>query len=803
MTSTVQTSIRYYGTVILAILLAVITGCSSDGSSDPVQTVEPTPAGAPLTLAAEDGLPASAEDITFITVATDAPARFQEFGDIDPLGNVIGFDPGIMAALADIVDIDFEFVVTGYAGLLESVSNGEFDTAMSALLIPGQPFDGLNYTDPYLEVGQVLLVLANNSKVESYHDLGIGIPVGVQQYSSAEQTARGVIGLLDPDLQLFDTPAHAVQALIDHQVVGVILDHDDAEYYAATYPQQLRITGGQGREAWITAKAYGIAVSEGNTPLLELLNAAIAKAVANGAVEALTREWLVSQEPINAGESLVGTLSDELVIGMVGELTSLDPAARGRDLIGWEVRHNIMSGLLRVDAQNNLVPSLAEDFPLISEDKLAYTFRLKPGLIFPDGSELTAEDVRFSITRAAGLGNFQVNRYLKDENEDGFADVDAVQVLDPMTVKFVLAQPTSFFPSVLATPPYSIISETCYTANPDPSLSCGGMGPYTVTEWDPGIQIRLAANEQWPGEEPAFQNLQLRFYDGQSQMRDSLENNAIDLAWTGLSIDDWRELRDDPAFRTWEGPPTFKSYLVFEQSESPWSSARLREAIAHAVDREALADQIFQGSRTPLYSPVPDGTPGHVAVEPERDLEIARSILTASGYTPANKLEMTIWYVNDGRYTDLEEEYANALKTQIEETGSIAVTVEGAPYGVFRPQSADCNYPVYLLGWPSVDQPASYLDAMSWIEYFITNTDSLCSNYESQAMTALYEQLLEEVEEGQRIELYGQIQELWAREFPTLDLTQEPQRAISLPKVQNVVIDAMGLLHYEMLTKVE
>jgi len=544
----VHISIRQYGVVSLAILLAVVTGCSNDGSSDPVQTVEPTPAGTPLTLAAEDGFPASAEDITFITVATDAPARFQEFGDIDPLGNVIGFDPGIMAALADIVDIDFEFVVTGYAGLLDSVSNGEFDSAMSSLLIPGEPVDGLIYTDPYLEVGQVLVVLANNSIVQSHRDLVIGIPIGVQQYSSAEQTARDVVGLLDSDIQLYDTPAEVVQALIDRQVDGIIMDHDDAEYYTATYPQQLRITGDQGREAWITEKEYGIAVSEGNTALLELLNEAIAIAVANGAVEALTQEWLVSQALINAGESLVGTLSDELVIGIVGELTSLDPAARDRDLIGWEVRHNIMSGLLRVDAQNNLAPSLAEDFPLISEDKLEYTFRIKPNLIFPDGSELTAEDVRFSITRAAGLGNFQVNRYLKDENEDGFADVDAVQVLDPMTVKFVLDQPTSFFPSVLATPPYSIISESCYAANPDPSLPCGGMGPYTVTEWDPGIQIRLAAYEQWPGEVPAFQNLQLRFYDDQSQMRDSLENNAIDIAWTGLSVGDWRGLRDDPAF---------------------------------------------------------------------------------------------------------------------------------------------------------------------------------------------------------------------------------------------------------------
>ena len=155
-----QISRRHLGTVILTILLVVITSCGSDSSADPIETVEPTRPGALLTPGAESGFPASAEDITFITVATDAPARFQEFGDIDPLGNVIGFDPAIMAALADIVDFDYEFVVTGYAGLLESVTNAEFDTAMSSLLIPGQPVDGLIYTDPYLEVGQVLVVLA-------------------------------------------------------------------------------------------------------------------------------------------------------------------------------------------------------------------------------------------------------------------------------------------------------------------------------------------------------------------------------------------------------------------------------------------------------------------------------------------------------------------------------------------------------------------------------------------------------------------------------------------------------------------
>jgi peptide/nickel transport system substrate-binding protein len=488
-------------------------------------------------------------------------------------------------------------------------------------------------------------------------------------------------------------------------------------------------------------------------------------------------------------------------IGIAEQLVSLDPANRSPELVSWEVQRNIMSGLLGYDAQNNLIPVLASDFPLISEDKLEYTFALRPGLTFADGSELTAEDVRFSINRAAGLGNFQVNRYLKDANEDSFADTDAVQVIDSQTVKFVLKEPTSYFPSVIATPPFSVLNQDCLVAGGEPGSVCGGIGPYTVSDFEPGSQMRLVANENWPGQPPSFDKLQLRFYDEPQRMRRSLENNAVDLAWTGMTPADVQELRNDPNLRYWETASLFKSYLVFEQSESPWSSARLREAIAYSVDRDALANDVFAGRRKPLASPVPADTPGHLPTEPDRDLESAKSILIASGYSTATPLEMTIWYVNDGRYTALEEQYATALEAQLEETELITVTLESAPWDVFRPSSLACSYPAYLLGWPSSGQPAAFLDAMSWMEYFITNTDRICSNFESDAMDALYQEAMEEVDEGQRLALYAQIQELWAKELPTLDLTQEPRAAISAPGVDGVWTDAMGLMHYDLLTK--
>jgi peptide/nickel transport system substrate-binding protein len=284
-------------------------------------------------------------------------------------------------------------------------------------------------------------------------------------------------------------------------------------------------------------------------------------------------------------------------------------------------------------------------------------------------------------------------------------------------------------------------------------------------------------------------------------MRQSLENNAIDIAWTGLQTSDALALGDTAAFTLWESPASFKSYLVFEQSEDPWDNARLREAIALAIDREALAAEVFNNLRRPLYSPIPSTTPGHIPTEPTRNLSSAQSILLAIGYNTTNKLEMTIYFVNDGRYTILEEQYAQAIANQLEETDMIEVTIEGAPWDVFRPQSLGCNYPAYLLGWPSSGQPTAFLDALSWIEYFVTDTDQICSNYESAAMDALLEAARAQTNTAARLEIYRQIQELWAQEFPTLDLTEEPRFLLSAANVNNIFINAMGLLHYDLLTK--
>lgn len=795
---------------ILLTLLLMLVAC--DDSPEPA-TDETTPAP---TVAAQPtaDLPVNAAG-DLLVIATDAP--LPPFSDFDPFGKVIGFNNAVIEQVAARSGLAYEFVVTPSEGVLDNIAVGsarDFDAVMSALIIPDTPPPGIAFTHPYLEVGQVVMVLVDEKTINSAADIQPGMTVGVLA-DSAGQDAAAALGIAETDLfATYEKPSQLVQALIDEVVDAIIIDSYAAEYFVANFPEQVRIAGGEGRESWLDTRAYGIAVAADNAELLATLNEAIDGLREDGELDSLTVAWLISEtDPaaaVDPGESRVGTPATELYIGVVGQFTDMDPASLTTDFIGWEIKTNTMSGLYRFNPDNVLEPLLASAPPTVSEDKLEYTIPLRAGLRFPDGSEFTAEDVKWSLNRAAGLGNFLVNTYLKDSNGDNFADEDAVQVMDQSTVKIILKEPTGYFPAILAVPPFFPISSTCYSDAGDPGSTCGAIGPYTIVSWDLNDRIRLRANPDWPGEpKPAFENITVKFYPDVSSMRRSLvEFRSVDLAWTGLTFQDYVELTgldgnsDGAADYTGrQGPSTFKSYIIFEQSTAPWDKERVRQAAAYAIDHEALA-AVFGGARLPLLSPVPDTIPGHTPTLPARDLARARDLLRAEGYTESEKLPITLWYVNDGRYSNNEEAYANAIKAQLEETNVFQVELAGASWDEFRLQISQCGFPAYLLGWPSPGQPTSYLDATSWTDFFVTNTNRVfCSNYESAPMTELVAEARAEVDEALRLEQYGRIQTLWAKELPTLPLTQEPRRAVSLPIIDGVRVDALGMMHYEWLTK--
>ncbi len=791
--------------VLLTGLILLSVACGNSEEETAVTPAPPTPTSEPTPQVVSEN------DENFVVIATDAPnppfTQFDEFGGVD------GFETSLLQYIVDDAQLEYELIVTPFEGVLSNIatnSNRDFDAVMAHLAIPATPQEGIVYSEPYMEVGQVLVVLADETEIQSYHDLRPGMPVGVVANSQAEQVAQNELGITPTDLRdSYRTDIEVLQALLDEELRAVIVDSYIADYFTQALPEQLKRANGDGRSGWISSKSYAIALAADDTALLNQINTAIANVKEAGHVERLTVAWLIPPDTLNPGEPRVSTRPNEFAIGIVGGLGDMDPASLTPDLINWEVKNNTMSGMYRFNANNQLMPTLANSLPSISEDKLEYTINLRQGLSFPDGREFTAEDVKWSVERARSLGNFLVNGYLKDADENNFADDDAVQVLDTYTVKFVLQEPTSYFLSILATPPYFPVSQDCYAATWDYESICGGIGPYLIDSWEIGSEMRLRVNPEWPiSPAPAFENMTLRFYDSPENLRRSLQEfGSIDVAWTGLPYADFVEMgtadndgdnRND--FTQWTGPASFKSYLVFNQAAEPWTRERVRQAASLALDRTAIAANVFANSRQPLLSPIPDQIPGYAPVLPAQNIAQAQALLQAEGFTESNPLPIDIAFVNDGRYSDAEEAYANAIKTQLEATGVFQVTVTGAPWEVFSGQLAGCNYTTSLLGWPSPGRPTNYLDASAWMDFFITSS-AFCPNYESERMIQLLQESREELDPALRAAILAEMQTLWAKDLPTLDITQQPRIALSQNGVENVAIDALGLLHYELLTK--
>lgn len=748
--------------------------------------------------------PTSADEIDFITIAIDVPDRTDQFERFDEFGNIIGFDADIMALIAEAAGIEYEFIVTPFvgenedSGILARVADGTFDAALSAIVIPEAPsVEGIVYTQPYLEIGQTLVVPANEREITSYRDISAEMRVAAVGNTVGEQAARNILNLPPTQIIRADDAPDALQRVINAEARAAIVDSYDAAAYSDLHYQHLKMVG---ENDAITLARYGMVVAADNPALLQLLNEAIAEINTSDTLLAYVDQWLVPKQSLEASGSLIGTPPDRLLVGVAGTEGNLNPAATGFDPLNWEIKTNTMSGLMMYDATNTLVPALAAAPPQISEGGLVYDFVLREGLRFPDGQPLTAESVRNSLFRSIQTGNWVINTFLKNIDGDIYADDDAIQVLDNRTVRFVLREPTAYFVSLLATPPYFVTSAQCDPNNFVPLDGCGGIGPYTITTWQRGESMRLEANPNWPLTPPVMSKVELRFFDTSAELQSALVDDVIDIAWHGLNDADQELLTNRSDTRRWQGPGTFKSYLVFVHSVEPWDNPLVRQAAAYAIDREALANDVFNGRREPLYSPLPDGVPAHFAAEPQRDVERAIELLREAGYSEFEPVEIELWYTNDGHYTTLEGAYANAIKAQLEETGIFQVTVSGAAWNVYRGQMSSCELQTFLLGWHSETQPR-YLEAMSWLNYFVSNTDIVCSNYQSATMTQLVESVRLATDTATRFDRYQDMQTLWAEEYPTLDLTQEVAVAVSADTVTNATINAMGFLLYDTLAK--
>lgn len=320
-------------------------------------------------------------------------------------------------------------------------------------------------------------------------------------------------------------------------------------------------------------------------------------------------------------------------IGMQLEPPNLDPTGGAAEAIDSVVYANIFQGLTRFTSDGSVIPSLAESWE-ISPDGLVYTFKLHGGVTFHDGSAFDAEDVKFSLDRARAADSTNAQKGL-------FADIADVAVVDPTTVKITLAQPNGSFLFNMAWGDAVIVApETAATNATNPV----GTGPYKFVDWVQGDRINLARNAEYWGPAPAIETATFRFISDPTAALAAVMAEDIDVFAGFPAPENLAQLAADSRFQVITGSTEGETILAMNNKQPPFDNPLVRQAVSHAIDRQAIIDGAMFGYGTPIGTHFAPHNPAYVdltagsAFDPEKAKALLAEAGMPDGFTTTLKL---------------------------------------------------------------------------------------------------------------------------------------------------------------------
>ncbi|UWR53102.1 ABC transporter substrate-binding protein [Phaeobacter inhibens] len=319
---------------------------------------------------------------------------------------------------------------------------------------------------------------------------------------------------------------------------------------------------------------------------------------------------------------------DTVTVAMQLEPPHLDPTSAAAGAIDQVLYSNVFEGLTRFMGDGSVVPGLAQSWE-ISEDGLSYTFTLQDGVTFHDGTTMDAEDVKFSLDRARAEDSTNAQKAL-------FADIASVDVVDPLTVKLTLSQPNGNLLFNLAWGDAVIVApETIDTIKTAPV----GTGAFTFTNWVQGDRIDLARNPDYWGEAPALSAATFKFISDPTAAFAAMMAEDIDAFSAFPAPENLPQFEADPRFQVLIGSTEGETILSINNKQAPFDNPKVRAAVAHAIDRQAIIDGAMFGYGTPIGSHFAPHNPAYVdltgtsAHDPEKSRALLAEAGLADGFT--------------------------------------------------------------------------------------------------------------------------------------------------------------------------
>ena len=510
------------------------------------------------------------------------------------------------------------------------------------------------------------------------------------------------------------------------------------------------------------------------------------------------------------------TAGNAITIGTTDKITSLDPAG-SYDNGSYAAQIQVFPFLYAQDYNTSeLSADIAADDGTWNSDGTQFTVKLKSGLKFANGHDLTSSDVKFSFDRV---------KKINDENGPSslLANITDVKAKDDTTVVFTDSVPYDVtLKQVLSSPAGPIVDEESFSdsklTDADTIVKDNAFaGPYKLTSFKLNEALAYAKNDSYKGLTPAKNDaVQVKYYADASNLKMAVQQGQIDVAYRSLTPTDISDLSKDKKVKVVTGPGGEERFLTFNFRIQPYGektsepnaakAKAVRQAVANLIDRDELASKVYKNTYTPMYSFIPDGLTSHSDTlksaygdgngKPSTDK--AKKVLSDAGVkTP---VDLKLQYNPDHYGSSSADEYA-AIKSQLESSGLFKVDLQSTEWTQFNKdrvvtEDSDGSYPVYQLGWfPDYSDPDNYLSPFFRDGNFVNN------GYSNKEINDLIVKQAGEKDESARENLLKEIQEKETDDLSTIPLLQGAQTAVTGTSVKGVVLDASFRFRYASITK--
>jgi len=471
-----------------------------------------------------------------------------------------------------------------------------------------------------------------------------------------------------------------------------------------------------------------------------------------------------------------------LVVGLVAEPVNLDPA-QVTDINSSRVGRRIVETLVTFPEESTqLVPGLAESWT-ISKDGLQYTFKLRSGLKFHDGTPLDAAAVKFSIERqihpdhpAAKLGKYPFANYF-------FGNVKAVEVLSAARVAFLLKEPRASFLAILTAGAASIVSPTAVMKwGTDYPLHPVGTGPFRYVSWDRGQRVVLEKNPAYWKYPVKIERVIYRpIVEDQARLTELL-TGTLDLI-VGVPADFVGQLETNPKVALLKQVGMHVWYLGINNQKKPFDDKRVRQALNYAVNKDAIVRDVLKGTGAPSRGPV---LPGTWAADPALkaypyDPERAKKLLAEAGY--ANGFSTTLWVPESGSGMQAPVAISTVMQSNLKAVG-VNVTLQTMEWGAYLARLRSKEQELFALSWMAgTEDPDMVMYPLLHSSQWTPNGPNRAL-YKNARFDELLGQARQTTDQTRRTALYREAQRILVDDAPWIFVDHEIQIAALSKRVQ-------------------